>query len=176
MGMVFRQRNTCLVLLSKDRRILKWNKIQEVSTSLWKCAHSTWCVLDESWNANEPKDTLCWKSTTNQPPSRSCFDGYQCQENDIIIFAAVRCAPSLGFCNNQWPTKDQYTTYSCKVWSSGVGLMKSSEGLEQRGDSWISLSRDALPACLWLWCCPLAPHHLRGRNQPLSYFWPRPKK
>lgn len=42
-----------------------------------------------------------WKSDAGQPPEVCSIDGYQGRENEIIVFSAVRCGSSLGFCDDE---------------------------------------------------------------------------
>jgi superfamily I DNA and/or RNA helicase len=44
--------------------------------------------LRNAWQGSDP------------PPEVCSIDGYQGRENEIIIFSAVRCGPSLGFCDD----------------------------------------------------------------------------
>jgi superfamily I DNA and/or RNA helicase len=40
-----------------------------------------------------------WQESTS-PPEVCSIDGYQGRENEIIVFSAVRCGSSLGFCDD----------------------------------------------------------------------------
>jgi len=41
-----------------------------------------------------------WKEESDAPPEVCSIDGYQGKENEIIVFSAVRCGSSLGFCDD----------------------------------------------------------------------------